>query len=197
MNQDLFPQARKAVEALLAHERHCDKATANGTRYAGKALHKKSFRLGAAVHRGYAKEMLPALLSSGPFVKSRGSVSEGSPIIPLAFILRGGMERLGGKEWQWDMDTLLDHVTVFRRKGARRKVSWADSVLISHPYCLPDHPIVLPPHVEALGLGIWARPDLSSWHSHTTLLVIAKGLPSELAASFGFTDLTRGVIRMR
>jgi hypothetical protein len=49
MKQDLFPQARKAVEALLAHERHCDKATANGTRYAGEALHKKSLRLGVRV----------------------------------------------------------------------------------------------------------------------------------------------------
>jgi hypothetical protein len=193
MEKDLFPQTRQAVEELLSHKRYTDKVTANGTRFVARSVHEKALHLGTTVHRAYGREMLPTLLSCGEFVKNKGPVASGSPIIPLVWSLRGGCGKpTGGKEWQSDIDTLLDHVTAFRRGSGQ--VSWDNSVLISHPYHLPDHPIVLPPHIETLGLGIWARKDLSSWHSRTALVIIAKGLPSGSAADFGFIDLTKGIL---
>ncbi len=90
---------------------------------------------------------------------------------------------------------LLDHPRLYRRPGATHRASWAGSALCGEPYLNPIgalncEGLALARLFAECGCSVWHNPELSSWYpGKTSLVLIARGINADAAASLGFTKL--------
>jgi hypothetical protein len=95
---------------------------------------------------------------------------------------------------------LFDHSRVFRRKGTKGPLNWANGVITGHPYGNPNGMLwpnateVAPRFARMFGVSVWARKDLSIYFPGQTVLVIASPeLNGRDPTEFGFVDIGREV----
>ena len=138
-----------------------------------------------AANEAYAGEMLAALLPGAPWtIANEGRF--------------WALIRHDGDLAKYLLQYTLDHMLVFRRTLTKGRRTWASTALIGRPYdaiysdgTLSSDTAEDAARLAKLGLGVWIRPDLSSWAPGRTQLVIAAaGLETKSAAEFGFIDIT-------
>lgn len=152
-------------------------------RAAWKRLHDAADAAYDQVLATYASEILPATLG-GEWRHTHATLYVPSPGRPRAYVAGS----VG----------LFDHPLHFRRERPKGKLTWSNCALIGQPYLskradgtrdqwsLAEAAALITDY----GVGVWARDDLSAWYpGWTTLVLAAKGLRPDAAASFGFTAL--------
>lgn len=175
-----FPRVRAACEASRqVQAQHADPTTRREDILARAA----AIAAAEQARDAYAGELLPAIFGGAWRLSTR------HPHWPARIFGRGKASHHSYGRW-----TLFDHGLVFRARGTRGPDTYKNCAVIGRPYTVPS--AWLRPGTGAaeeaaalfvMGLGVWWRPDLSTWNPPKTQLILcAQGLRADDAARFGF-----------
>jgi hypothetical protein len=182
-----FPQTAAAMAAFTplfkAHQegRKPDRTAPRAERIAWGQTVKDYNDARAVVESAYATELLPTILG-GVWKETMSQIREPTGMRYYRPVC--------GNYYK-----LFDHPLHFRRVGAKGTATWENTVIVAHPYnifedgVLHDYIVKTAKRfVDSNHVGLWARPDLSSWFpGHTALVIAGKNLRD--AGQFGFVSM--------
>lgn len=150
----IFPRCAEACERVALTN------AASRQRTAAEQESRQRHQLAAAA--AYAEELLPLVLGG----TSRRTSSAINPYEPDGRL--------------FNSRELFDHPLVYRHRGTRGPLTRRDAAVIGMPYATlddtgepTDDALRAARALGAIGIGVWARPDLSAWLPGSTRLVIA------------------------